>query len=210
MKSKNFAWGFALVGVCIVGILTIKATSPAQPRGIPKDAPDPEVMLIGPASSSPSQLQRPTPNMNGGIPISFTSIQKNGFALRAPGGILQVHNDTGSPITTLNLVMTGTIGAHSPDTTGVLTCNWNPDERFFNLCTETVPTPLPNFATSGGNGFASFYKPGPPPWTLTWTGGTIPADAYFDLSFGSFNHNDDLIVTLSGSTGSTGCTGPKC
>jgi hypothetical protein len=41
------------------------------------------------------------------------------------------------------------------------------------------------FDTSGGNGFASFYKPGPLPWTLTWTGGTIPADDYFDLSFGS-------------------------
>ncbi|MGD0324622.1 MAG: PEP-CTERM sorting domain-containing protein [Terriglobia bacterium] len=140
---------------------------------------DPEVNLI-----TAPDLQPPSGDLSAGtnnILDIFTSSLPSGFMLMPPGGILELQNDTGSPITTFSFMLVGT--PDSADANGVLTCAFN--QSNYTGCSAS---------SSAGTG-NPLMMPGQPPWTWSFTGGSVAAGADFELQFGSFNNKDTLSVS---------------
>jgi PEP-CTERM motif len=123
--------------------------------------------------------------------INFSAL--GGYTLVPPGGILAVVNNTGGPLTSISLTLTGSVDA--ADANGVLTCNWGDiNGGGFTGCAVTAPNATG--ATTTGAHFRTVAMPGQPPWTLDFTGGSIAAGATFDLAFRSFNAHDHLTVSI--------------
>jgi PEP-CTERM motif len=138
---------------------------------LPAAAVEVDIITHPPANLTP-------PTLNGGNILNLTAL--DGFALVNPGGILEILNNTGNTITNFSLTLTGT--ADSADTGGNLTSH-------FNLSNFTGATTSSALGT--GNPLA---MPGAPPWTFSFTGGSIAAGADFELQFGSFNTHDNLTI----------------
>lgn len=122
------------------------------------------------------------PTLNGGNILNLTAL--NGFDLGSPNGILEILNNTGGLITNFSLTLTGT--AATADTTGQLVANFN-QSNFTGA----------NTSSALGSG-DPLHPPGAPPWTFSYTNGSIAAGTDFELHFGSFNTLDNVTALVPG------------
>lgn len=129
----------------------------------------------------------PSGNSNGGTNniLNVTSFE-SGFHLTPPGGVLELVNNTGAPISNFAFTFTGTVA--SADASGVLTCGVAQS----NFATCTVSSPVGTSSVGSGGTLGTLAMPGQPPWTWKFNAGSIAASADFELQFGSFNAADNL------------------